>query len=102
MVTVTSTVPVPAGEVAVIEVALLTANEAALALPNLTTVAPVKLAPVIVTLVPPAGGPLLGEIVVTAGGGGTAPYVNRPAALVVLVPPGVVTVTSTVPVPGGD
>ena len=44
--TVTSTVPVPAGESAMIEVALLTVNDAAAVLPNLTAVAPVKLVPV--------------------------------------------------------
>jgi hypothetical protein len=57
----------PAGAVAVIEVALLTVNEVALLLPNLTAVAPVKLVPVIVTLVPPEAGPLVGEIAVTVG-----------------------------------
>jgi len=100
VVTVTSTVPVPAGEVAVIDVVLLTVNDVALVLPNLTAVAPVKLAPVIVTLVPPAAGPLLGEIEVTAGA--VAEYVNWSAALVGLVPPKWVTVTSTVPVPAGE
>ena len=50
-----------------IEVALLTLNDAAPVLPNLTAVAPVKLVPVIVTLVPPPGGPLFGEIEVTVG-----------------------------------
>ena len=54
VVTVMSTVPVLAGDVAVIEVELLTVKEVALALPNLTAVAPVKLVPVMVTLVPPA------------------------------------------------
>ena len=57
----------PAGEVAVIEVALLTVNEVAAVLPNLTAVAPVKLVPVMATLVPPALGPLVGEIAVTVG-----------------------------------
>ena len=52
--------------------------------------------PVIVTLVPPAGGPLFGEIDVTVG---AAIKVNWSAALVALVPPAAVTVTSTVPVP---
>ena len=103
VVTVTSTVPLPAGEVAVIDVALLTVNDAALALPNLTAVAPVRLAPVMVTLVPPAVGPLFGEIDVTDGA--VAEYVNRSAALVALVIlmlVKTVTVTSTVPVPAGD
>ena len=59
--------PVPAGEVAVIEVALLTTNEVAFVLPNFTAVVPVKLAPVMVTLAPPAVEPLFGEIEVTDG-----------------------------------
>ena len=67
VVTVTSTVPLPAGDVAVIEVALLITTEAAAVLPNLTVEAPVKLVPVIVTLVPPVVGPLVGEIDVTVG-----------------------------------
>ena len=67
VVTVTSTRPLPAGEFAVIEVAVLTVNEAAAAPPNLTAVAPVKLMPVIVTPVPPAAGPLFGATAVTVG-----------------------------------
>ena len=66
-VTVTSTVPLPAGEVAVIDVALLTVNEVAAVPPNRTAVAPVKLLPVMVTGVAPAAGPLFGKIVVTVG-----------------------------------
>jgi hypothetical protein len=47
-------------------------------------------------------GPEFGPTAVTVGGGGTV-YVNWSAELFVLVPPGVVTVTSTVPaVPGGE
>ena len=66
--TVTSTVPAePAGEVAVIWVALLTVNVAVVA-PNFTPVAPVKLVPVRVTLVPPAVVPLVGATAVTVGG----------------------------------
>ena len=69
VVTVTSTAPTePAGEVAVIEFALLTVNVAD-AVPNFTLVAPVKLVPVIVTLVPPAVEPDVGLIAVTAGAG---------------------------------
>ena len=61
VVTVMSTVPAePAGAVAVIWVALLTVTLVALVVPNLTAVAPVKLVPVIVTLVPPAVGPATG------------------------------------------
>ena len=66
-VTVMSTVPLPAGEVAAIDVALLTVNEVAALPPNFTAVSPVKLLPVIVTCVPPAVGPLFGEIEVTDG-----------------------------------
>jgi hypothetical protein len=66
-VTVTSTVPLPAGEIAVIDVALLTVNEVAAVPPNCTTVARARLSPVMVTSVPPAVGPLFGEIEVTDG-----------------------------------
>jgi hypothetical protein len=68
VVTVTSTVPIPAGEVAVIWVALLTVKEAAALLPKLTAVAPEKLVPVMVTLVPPCIGPVFGLTLATAGG----------------------------------
>ena len=68
VVTVMSTVPaLPAGDVAVIDVALLTITPVAAVPPKLTAVAPVKLVPVMVTLVPPAIGPLLGETAVTVG-----------------------------------
>ena len=66
-VTVTSTVPIPAGEIAAMDVALVTVNEVAVVPPNLTAVALVKLLPTIVTGVPPVAGPLFGEIVVTVG-----------------------------------
>jgi hypothetical protein len=67
VVTVTSTVPVlPAGAVAVIEVALVTVKVAAVA-PKLTAVAPVKFIPVTVTEVPPAVGPEDGLTPLTAG-----------------------------------
>jgi hypothetical protein len=67
VVTVTSTVPAPAGEVAVIWVAPLTVKELAAVLPNLTAVAPEKLVPAMVTLVPPVGGPVFGVTLVTVG-----------------------------------
>jgi hypothetical protein len=57
VVTVTSTVPVPAGETAVIEVSEMTLKLVALVEPNLTALAPVTLVPVMVTEVPPAAGP---------------------------------------------
>jgi hypothetical protein len=75
-VTVTSNVPLPTGEVAAIDVALLTVNEVALVLPNFTDVAPVKLLPVMATGVPPAAGPLFGEIAVTVGAG-TCAWASR-------------------------
>lgn len=53
---VTSTVPLPGGEIAVIELSLLTVKVVALVLPNWTAVAVpqvTKRLPVIVTLVPP-------------------------------------------------
>ncbi len=58
--TVTSTVPVPAGDVAVISVALTIVTPVAFVVPNLNAVAPVKPVPVIVTVVPPVAGPVAG------------------------------------------
>ena len=66
--TVMSTVPVPAGDVAVIDVAELNVKLAGV-VPNFTFVTPVKLVPVSVTVVPPAEGPAVGEIEVTVGAG---------------------------------
>jgi hypothetical protein len=66
VVTLTSTTPVPAGDVAVIDVAELNVKLAAVA-PKVTAVTPVKLVPVMVTDVPPAVGPAVGEIEVTVG-----------------------------------
>jgi hypothetical protein len=92
VVTVTSTVPTAStGDVAVIDVAEFTVNGAAVP-PNLTAVAPVKPVPVIVTVVPPLVEPVVGLIAVTTGN--TAVTVKWSAALVWLVPPGAVTVTS--------
>ena len=67
VVTLTSSVPVPAGEVAVIDVAELTVKPVAAVAPNVTADAPVNPVPVIVTVVPPAVGPEVGEIDVTVG-----------------------------------
>ena len=50
-----------------IGVAELTVKPVAAVAPNVTAVAPVKLVPVIVTVVPPAAGPDVGEIDVTVG-----------------------------------
>jgi hypothetical protein len=64
-VTVTSTCPVPAGDVAVNDVALLKVTLAAGAEPKSTVAALVKPVPVTVTLVP--AGPLVGLMAVTVG-----------------------------------
>ena len=66
MVTVTSTVPLPAGEVTVMEVAesAVTAPDV---VPNLTDVAEARLVPVMITVVLPVDGPLVGAIEVTVG-----------------------------------
>ena len=70
VVTVTSTVPDPAGEVAVSDVALLNVTGLATVGPNITVALEVKLVPVIVTMVPPAAGPLLGLTPATVGAAG--------------------------------
>ncbi len=101
VVTVTSTVPAePAGDVMVREVGEATSRPVPAVDPNFTTVAPVNPVPVTVTVVPPANGPAAGATLVIVG---TGSYVNWSAGEVALVPPGVVTVTSTVPaVPAGE
>ena len=71
VVTLTLATPVPAGETAVICVALSTVNDAAGFAPKATAVAPVKLVPVMTTLVPPAAKPLFGLRLVTVGNGTT-------------------------------
>ena len=68
VVTVTLTVPAPAGEVAAQEVAVQDTPVAA-AVPNVT-LPPARFDPVTVTAVPPAAGPLAGLTAVTAGAGG--------------------------------
>jgi hypothetical protein len=71
VVTVTSTAPaVPAGDVAVIEVSLVVAVTVAGVVPKSTAVAPVKPVPLIVTEVPPAVVPLVGDRDVTVGAAG--------------------------------
>jgi hypothetical protein len=68
VVTVMSTAPEDsAGEVAVIEVALVTVKLVAAIDPNLTALAPVRFVPVIVTLVPPPNAPAVGLTAVTVG-----------------------------------
>ena len=67
VVTLISTVPVPAGDVAVRLEAELYVTLAAL-VPNVTVDALVNPEPVIVTVVPPAAGPVAGEMLVIVGG----------------------------------
>jgi len=85
---------VPAGVVAVIDVALTTATLAAAMPFTVTLVAPVKLVPEIVIAVPPLVGPEFGLTEVIIGAGTT--YVN--ALALVAVPPAVVTATLFAPV----
>jgi len=66
VVTLILTVPKPAGDVAVRLVAELYVTLATL-VPNVTVDALVNPVPVMVTAVPPAAGPVAGEILVTVG-----------------------------------
>ena len=93
VVTLTGPVVAPAGTVAEICVAELTVNVALVAL-NCTDVAPVKLVPLIVTLVPT--GPLVGAKLVMVGG-----FVTVKELLLVAVPSGVVTLIGPVVAPAG-
>lgn len=74
VVTVILTVPAgpagSAGEIAIICVSLITVNEMAGMVPKRTAVAPVKLIPVIVTVVCPHTIPSEGSIFMTSGVGG--------------------------------
>lgn len=83
----------PLGTVAVICVAELTIN-AALLLPNMTLVVPVKLVPLIVTCVPT--GPLGGLKLLIVGAATTVKFV-----LLTAIPPGVVTEVGPVVAFGG-
>jgi hypothetical protein len=66
---VTSTVPEPAGEVAVHDVVDEQLTEVAAVAPNCTVVAPaMKPVPVMVTTVPPPTGPTSGETALMVGG----------------------------------
>ena len=69
VVTVTFTVPVPAGAVAVMVVESLTVKLAA-PVPNFTPVAPIKPVPVIVTRAVPVLTPEVGLTALTVGTGG--------------------------------
>ena len=68
VVTVTSTVPVPAGDIAVIDEAEATWKLWAGVEPKSTAFAPVNPEPVMVTWVPPPVEPLDGETLMTSGG----------------------------------
>jgi hypothetical protein len=68
VVTVVFTVPVPAGEVAVSEVAEATVTPVAATPPKLTVAPDAKFLPVTVTTVPPPVGPWVGLMEVTVGG----------------------------------
>ncbi len=70
VVTVTSTVPVPLGEVTVMEPVVSAVIVPGLAVPKSTAVAPLRLEPLTVTEVPPAVGPLVGLTTVTVGSAG--------------------------------
>ena len=88
---------VPAGETAVICVGDTTVNEAASTAPNLTAVAPVRLVPLMVTVVPPATGPRAGATEATVGDGiGGAVVVVVGGTVVVVVGAMVVVVGRTV------
>src|SRR2546425_1133382 len=94
VVTLSGPVVAPLGTVAAIEVEELTVKLALVPL-KVTAVAPVKLVPVIVTLVPT--GPLVGVKLVIVGG--LATTVN--ALALVVVPPGVVTLSGPLVAPVG-
>src|SRR6202790_5136741 len=79
-----------------IEVEELTTRPVPAVVPNFTTVAPVKPVPVTVTGVPPVVGPEVGLTPVTVGRGGAVKVNWSAGAFTTEVPPGVVTVTSTV------
>ena len=83
---------VPAAVIAVTEVALSTFTLVAATPPTTTLLAPVKLVPVMVIVVPPKAEPDVGETVVMVG---AATYVNAP--VLVTLPPGVVNTTSFKP-----
>jgi hypothetical protein len=77
VVTRTSTVPLPAGDVAVTEVAELKRKLAAAVPPKLTAVTPVKFVPEMSTLVPPEASPEEGESDVTVGAGVDVPMLQE-------------------------
>lgn len=98
VVTVTSSVPaVPVGSVAVIWVLEFTTKPGAGVVAKSTALAPVRLVPVMTTLVPPVTGPVEGLRAVTVGAGTGLTKMNLSALDAAEVIPDVVTVTSTDP-----
>jgi len=93
VVTLSAPVVAPAGSVAWIDVAELTVKLALTPL-NVTAVAPVKSAPLIVTVVPT--GPMVGAKIAIVGG-----FTTVNASLLVAVPAGVVTLSGPVVAPAG-
>ena len=92
--------PDPGGEVAVHDVTEVQLTDVPASAPKVAVVAPgTNPKPVTVTTVPPITGPVTGAIPVTPG---IDAYVNWSALKVAEVPPAVVTVMLTVPVPGGE
>ena len=86
---------VPAGVVAVMLVELTTLKLVAATPPMVTAVAPVKSAPVMVMVVPPAAEPVVGEIIFTVGAGAATTMLAT--CTEVLVPPKEVTVAVRLP-----
>ena len=89
---------VPAGDVAVIEVAVLAVHSSQRLDPKSTSVAPVRLVPVIVTAGAPRGRAGHGATMVTVGAARRCSGRPRRSPT---TPPTVVTTTSTVPEPDG-
>ena len=102
--TLTATVPLPAGETTSISVDETAVRLVTATVPKLTAVTPPRFDPSMTTLVPPDDGPDMGERPVTIGGGdrtvvvvvtgcGAGVGVGAGAVVVVVVPVDVVTVT---------
>ena len=85
VVTVTSTLPVPAGDVTVNVVALTNVTLVPGVAPNWTVATTLNPVPVTVTAVPPLAGPPEGLMPLTVGA--ATEYVNLSSAAVVEVPP---------------
>jgi hypothetical protein len=82
------------------DVLLLTVNDFAATVPNVTADAAEKLEPVMTTEVPPVNGPADG---LTDDIAGISLYVNQSPVVSRLIPPGVVTLTLTIPaLPAGE